>query len=108
MEVLHRTVSRRLSLLLDSKSLQHPQVALSKLQLVDLDITSFQEKMFRLQSLKLKPLGLIITLLKPVLTTLRDLRVSLSLPSLMPIAMSRTLEEVLARMRSLPRTFKRS
>ena len=108
MEVLHRTVSKRLSLLLDSKSLQHPQVALSKLQLVDLDITSFQEKMFRLQSLKLKPLGLIITLLKPVLTTLRDLRVSLSLPSLMPIAMSRTPEEVLARMRSLPRTFKRS
>jgi hypothetical protein len=94
--------------LLDSKSLQHPQVALSKLQLVDLDITSFQEKMFRLQSLKLKPLGLIITLLKPVLTTLRDLRASLSLPSLTPIAMSRTLEEVLAIMRSLPRTSKRS
>jgi hypothetical protein len=94
--------------LLDSKSLQHPQVALSKLQLVDLDITSFQEKIFSLQSLKLKPLGLIITLLKRVLTTLRDLRASLSLPSLMPIAMSRTLEEVLDRMRSLPRTSKRS
>jgi len=108
MEVLHRTVSRRLSLLLDSKSLQHLQVVLSKLQLVDLDITSFQEKIFSLQSLKLKPLGLIITLLKPVLTTLRDLRASLSLQSLTPIAMSRTLEEVLARMRSLPRTFKRS
>ena len=100
MEVLHRTVSRRLSLLLVSKSLQHPLVALSKLQLVDLDITSFPERVFRLQSLKLKPLGLIITLLKPVLTTLRDLRASLSLPSLTPIAMSRTLEEVLARMRS--------
>jgi hypothetical protein len=108
MEVLHRTVSRRLSLLLDSKSLQHLQVVLSKLQLVDLDITSFQEKIFSLQSLKLKPLGLIITLLKPVLTTLRDLRASLSLQSLTPIAMSRTLEEVLARMRSLPRTSKRS
>jgi hypothetical protein len=100
MEVLHRTVSRRLSLLLVSKSLQHPLVALSKLQLVDLDITSFPERVFRLQSLKLKPLGLIITLLKPVLTTLRDLRASLSLPSLTPIVMSRTQEEVLARMRS--------
>jgi hypothetical protein len=100
MEVSHRTESRRLSLLLDSKSLQHPLVALSKLQLVDLGTINFPERVSRLESLKLKPLGLIITLLKPVSTTLRDLRASLSLPSLTPIAMSRTLEEVLARMRS--------
>ena len=86
--------------MLDSKFLQHPLVALSKLQLVDLGTINFPERVFRLESLKLKPLGLIITHLKPVLTTLRDLRASLSLPSLTPIVMSRTLEEVLARMRS--------
>ena len=94
--------------MLDSKSLQLPLVVLSRLQLVDLGIINFLERMSKQLSLKLKPLGLIIILLRPVLTTPRDRRASLFLPNLMPIAMSSTPEGVLARMRNLPRTSKRS
>ncbi len=94
--------------MLDSKSLQLPLVVLSRLQLVDLGIINFLERMSKQLSLKLKQLGLIIIHLRPVLKTPRDQRASLFLPSLMPIAMSSTPEGVLARMRNLPRTSKRS
>ena len=75
MEVLHLTESRRHNLLLDSKSLQLLLVVLSRLQLVDLGIINFLERVSKeVLSLKLKQLGLIIILLRPVLTTPRDRR----------------------------------
>lgn len=55
MEVLPLTVSRRHNLLLDSKSLQHPLVVLSRPQLVGLDTISFLERVFKQLSPKLKP-----------------------------------------------------